>query len=141
MTEGFLKRYSFNIAANDFMTAGKGSSTIKNLLKSMGINANIIRRIAIISYEAEINSGIHSFGGKLHCDLYEDKIIIMAEDVGPGIEDVDLALTEGYSTAPESIRELGFGAGMGLPNMMKYSDEFDITTSREGTVIKITILL
>lgn len=141
MTEGFLKRYSFDVAANDFMAAGKGSSTIKNLLKSMGIDANVIRRIAIVSYEAEINIVIHSFGGKLHCDLYEDKIMIVSEDVGPGIENVDLALTEGFSTAPESIRELGFGAGMGLPNMMRYSDGFDITTGKEGTVIKITILL
>ncbi len=141
MTEGFLKRYSFDVAANDFMAAGKGSSTIKNLLKSMGIDANVIRRIAIVSYEAEINIVIHSFGGKLHCDLYEDKIMIVSEDVGPGIENVDLALTEGFSTAPESIRELGFGAGMGLPNMMRYSDEFDIATGKEGTVIKITILL
>ena len=141
MTENFLKRYSYNVLANDFIAAGKGSSAIKNLLKSMGIDANIIRRIAIISYEAEINIVIHSYGGKLHCDLYEDKIIIVSEDVGPGINNIDLALTEGYSTATESIRELGFGAGMGLPNMMKYSDNFEITSGSKGTVIKITILL
>lgn len=141
MTEGFLKRYSFDVAANDFMAAGKGSSTIKNLLKSMGIDANVIRRIAIVSYEAEINIVIHSYGGQLHCDLHEDKIIIVSEDTGPGIENVDLALTEGYSTAPESVRELGFGAGMGLPNMMKYSDDFEISTDSNGTVIKITVLL
>lgn len=141
MTEGFLKRYSFNIVANDFMSAGKGSSVIKNLLKAMGIDANVIRRIAIISYEAEINIVIHSYGGQLHCDLYEDKITIVSEDVGPGIENVDLALTEGYSTAPESVRELGFGAGMGLPNMIKYSDNFEITSSSNGTLIKITISL
>jgi len=115
MNEGFLKRYSFNIAANDFMSAGKGSSSIKNILKSMGIDATVIRKIAIVSYEAEMNIVIHSLGGELHCDLYDNKIIILSEDAGPGIEDLNLALTEGYSTAPESIRELGFGAGMGLP--------------------------
>ncbi len=141
MNEGFLKRYSFNIAANDFMSAGKGSSSIKNILKSMGIDATVIRKIAIVSYEAEMNIVIHSLGGELHCDLYDNKIIILSEDAGPGIEDLNLALTEGYSTAPESIRELGFGAGMGLPNMMKYSDDFKITTGRDGTVIKITFLM
>lgn len=141
MTEGFLKRYSFNVTANDFMAAGKGSSAIKNLLKSLGIDSGIIRRIAIVSYEAEINIVIHSFGGHLNCDLYEDKITIISQDVGPGIESVELALTEGYSTASESVRELGFGAGMGLPNMKKYSDDFEITSSKNGTVIKITILL
>lgn len=141
MTEGFLRRYSFDVAANDFIAAGKGSSTIKNLLKSMGIDANVIRRIAIVSYEAEINIVIHSYGGQLHCDLYEDKIVIVTEDTGPGIENVDLALTEGFSTASESIRELGFGAGMGLPNMMKYSDDFEITTGSDGTHIEITVLL
>lgn len=137
----FLKRYSFNVIANDFMVAGKGSSSIKNLLKAMGIDANVIRRIAIVSYEAEINIVIHSYGGKLHCDLYDDRILIIAEDIGPGIENIDLALTEGYSTAPESIRELGFGAGMGLPNMKKYADYFEIKSSSKGTNIKITVLL
>ncbi|NYB74064.1 anti-sigma regulatory factor [Sedimentibacter hydroxybenzoicus DSM 7310] len=141
MTDKLLIRYSYNIAANDFIAAGKGSSSIKNTLKSMGIDASTIRRIAIISYEAEINLVIHSYGGMLHCDLYENKIDIITEDKGPGIENIDLALTEGYSTATESVRELGFGAGMGLPNMKKYSDDFDIASSREGTFIKITVLL
>lgn len=141
MTDGFLKRISFNVVSNDFIAAGKGSSTIKNLLKSMGIDANIVRRIAIISYEAEINIVIHSYGGQLHCDLYDDKIVIVSDDVGPGIENVELAMTEGFSTATDSVRELGFGAGMGLPNMKKYSDDFEIESSKNGTVIKITVLL
>lgn len=141
MTDGFLKRLSFNVFANDFIAAGKGSSTIKNILKSMGLEASIIRRIAIISYEAEINIVIHSYGGQLHCDLYEDRITIISDDTGPGIMDIDLALTEGYSTATESVRELGFGAGMGLPNMKKYSDDFEITSSSKGTIIKISVYL
>ena len=141
MTDGFLKRLSFNVVANDFIAAGKGSSSIKNLLKSMGLEPGIIRKIAIISYEAEINIVIHSLGGQLHCELYEDKITIISEDTGPGIKDIDLAMTEGFSTAPESVRELGFGAGMGLPNMKNYSDDFDIKSSREGTIIKISVFL
>lgn len=141
MTDKFLIRYSHNITANDFVAAGKGSSAIKNTLKAMGIEASIIRKIAIISYEAEINIVIHSFGGMIHCDLYEDKIVIISEDTGPGIGNIELALTEGYSTAPESVRELGFGAGMGLPNMKKYSDDLNITSSSKGTIIKITVLL
>lgn len=141
MTENFLKRYSFNIAANDFINAGKASSAIKGNLKSMGINAHIVRRIAIISYEAEINIVIHSLGGQLNCDLYHDKIVITSTDVGPGIKDIEMAMTEGFSTAPESVRELGFGAGMGLPNMKKYSDDFRITSGSSGTEIVITIYL
>jgi len=141
MTDFFLKRLSFNIVANDFTVAGKSSSAIKNFLKSMGLEASVIRRIAIISYEAEINIVIHSCGGKLHCDLYEDKITIISEDTGPGIANIDLALTEGYSTAPESVRELGFGAGMGLPNMKNYSDDFEIKSSSEGTFIKISVFV
>lgn len=136
-----LKRYSYRIIANDFMVAGKGSSSIKSNLKSLGIDAIIIRRIAIISYEAEMNIVIHSFGGKIHCDIYENKIVLISEDTGPGIKDVDLAMTEGYSTATESVRELGFGAGMGLPNMKKYSDNFEITTGSEGTRITVTVYL
>lgn len=141
MTEKLLKRYSFNITANDFINAGKASSAIKGNLKSMGINAHIVRRIAIISYEAEINIVIHSFGGQLHCDLYDDKIVITSKDVGPGINDIEMAMTEGFSTAPESVRELGFGAGMGLPNMKKYSDDFEITSGSNGTEIEITIFI
>lgn len=141
MSENLLKRYSYNIVANDYISAGKASSLIKSNLKSLGINAVAIRKLAIISYEAEINIVIHSFGGQLHCDIYEDKIQIIAVDNGPGIKDIELALSEGYSTASDKVRELGFGAGMGLPNMKRYSDEFFITSSEKGTLIKIGIIL
>ena len=141
MTDGILKRYSYNVNANDFTAAGKGSSAIKSNLKSLGIDANIIRKIAIISYEAEINIVIHSYGGKLHCDIYENKIVIISEDTGPGIKDVDMAMTEGFSTATDNIRELGFGAGMGLPNIKRYSDKLEIKTGNEGTTITVTICL
>jgi len=141
MTDRILKRYSYNVSANDFTAAGKGSSAIKSNLKSLGIDSNVIRKIAIVSYEAEINIVIHSYGGKLHCDIYENKIIIISEDTGPGIKDVEMAMKEGFSTATDSIRELGFGAGMGLPNIKRYSDEIEIKTSDEGTTIEVTICL
>ncbi|QSX06198.1 anti-sigma regulatory factor [Sedimentibacter sp. zth1] len=137
--ENFLKRYSCDVVANNFSNAGKGSSDIKKNLKLLNIDPAIIRRIAIVSYEAEINLVIHSLGGKLHCDIYEHKIIIISEDIGPGIPNVELAMTEGYSTASSSVREFGFGAGMGLPNMKKWSDDFNITTKKTGTEISMTI--
>lgn len=140
-SDGLIKRFIYPIIANDFKVAGKSSSEIKSNLKSIGIDARIIRKIAIISYEAEINIVIHSLGGNLYCDLYEDKIVIVSEDRGPGIPDIEMAMTEGFSTASEDIRELGFGAGMGLPNMKRYSDEFEIESSKSGTIIKITILI
>lgn len=139
--KGLIKRIAYNINANDFKGAGKSSSSIKSNLKAIGIDARILRKIAIISYEAEINIVIHSNGGYLFCDLYEDKIVIIAEDNGPGIPDIEKAMMEGFSTATESVRELGFGAGMGLPNMKRYSDEFEIESSVNGTRIKITILI
>lgn len=136
-----LKRYEFDIVANDFSLAGKGSSEIKKNLKNLGVDPRIIRKVSIVSYEAEINIIIHTYGGTLTCDIYEDKIVILSDDVGPGIGDIKLAMTEGYSTASNSVREYGFGAGMGLPNMNKWSDEFDIKTSRSGTHISMTIML
>ena len=137
----YLKRYTYKIKANDFSLAGKGSSDIKKNLKMLDIDPKVIRKIAIVSYEAEINMVIHSLGGELHCDIYEDKIIIISDDIGPGIDNIELAMTEGYSTASSTVRELGFGAGMGLPNMKRWSDEFLITTQKSGTKIFMTILI
>ena len=137
----YLKRYTYKVIANDFSLAGKGSSDIKKNLKMLDIDPKVIRKIAIVSYEAEINMVIHSLGGELHCDIYEDKIIIISDDIGPGIDNIELAMTEGYSTASSTVRELGFGAGMGLPNMKRWSDEFFITTQKNGTKIFMTILI
>ncbi len=136
-----LKRYTYKIIANDFSLAGKGSSDIKKNLKILGIDPKVIRKVAIVSYEAEINMVIHSYGGELHCDIYENKIVIVSDDVGPGIADVELAMTEGYSTASSTVRELGFGAGMGLPNMKRWSDDFEINTQKSGTKIFMTVLI
>nr|WP_312575962.1 ATP-binding protein [Sedimentibacter sp.] len=139
--DSLIKRYSYTIVRNDFVTAGKSSSDIKCNLKAIGIDSRIIRKIAIISYEAEMNIVIHSLGGKLHCDIYEDKIVIVSEDIGPGIPDIEKAMTEGFSTAPDNVRELGFGAGMGLPNIKRYSDDFEISSNSGGTMITVTVLI
>lgn len=118
--------FEYPVMTMDFSTAGEASSTIKKILRELGMDATIIRRVAIATYEAEINIAIHSTGGKIKLAVYPDMLIITAEDQGPGIADIDLAMQKGYSTATNEVRELGFGAGMGLPNMKKCSDEFDI---------------
>ncbi len=136
-----IKCYNYKIDKNDFVNAGKVSSEIKKNLKKIGFTNRIIRRIAVISYEGEMNIIIHSEGGEIDFEIYEDKIILKINDKGPGIDDVNLAMTEGYSTAPSEIRELGFGAGMGLPNINNCSDNFNITSSKNGTKIESTICL
>src|SRR5690554_6276402 len=111
----------FEIPEKDFNTAGKGSSELKNLLKRLGVNSEILRRIAVASYEAEINVAAHSKGGIMHSAVYDELIHIRFQDEGPGIEDIDQAMVPGYSTADDLVRELGFGAGLGLPNIKKNS--------------------
>ena len=120
---------SFTTVCNDFEIAGKASTEIKKALKSRNIDPKIIRRVAIASYELEINQVVHSHGGTINCSIHPDKVIITATDTGPGIEDVSLVLQEGWSTANEWIRSLGFGAGMGLPNTKRVSDDFSIKSS------------
>jgi Anti-sigma regulatory factor (Ser/Thr protein kinase) len=120
--------YTFEIEKNDFIRAGEASSTIKKLLRQLGIDPSVIRRAAIATYEAEMNIVIHSEGGNIIAYIYPQCIEIIARDSGPGIADIELAMQEGYSTAPDSIREMGFGAGMGLSNMKRCSDIFKIET-------------
>jgi CBS domain-containing protein len=127
---------SFATVRFDFELAGRASTDIKKALKRLNINPKVIRRIAIASYELEINQVVHSLGGTIACSIQTDKVVITAKDTGPGIEDLDLALQEGWSTANEWIRSLGFGAGMGLANTKRVSDEFHIESSpKETTVI------
>lgn len=121
-----LIQYNFNVEKDDFDRAGEASSNIKKILRQLGIDAAIIRRIAIATYEAEINIVIHSLGGKIDLEVDPSSIKIVAKDRGPGIANVDLAMQEGYSTASDKVREMGFGAGMGLPNMKKCSDKFEV---------------
>jgi anti-sigma regulatory factor (Ser/Thr protein kinase) len=120
----------FAVPEKDFNTAGKGSSEVKNLLKRLGVDSDILRRIAVASYEAEINVAAHSQGGVMHSEIFDDLIHIRFEDEGPGIEDIDQAMVPGYSTADELVRELGFGAGLGLPNIKKNSDAMHIVSAK-----------
>ena len=139
--EELIKRYEYEIVANDFDIAGSASSAIKRNLKSIGVDPGIVRKVAIVSYEAEINIIIHSNGGVMFLEIYRDRLTIRAHDNGPGIKNIELAMSEGFSTATNEAREFGFGAGMGLPNMKKYSDNFNITSCSEGTRIDIDIYM
>ena len=128
--------YTYTIIKDDYANAGKVSSQIKKLFKDLQINPDIIRRMAIACYEAEINMIIHSYGGIIKLTI-DDKVRFIFKDSGPGIANIDLALQPGYSTADERARELGFGAGMGLPNIKRVSDEFSIESSEKGTVLTL----
>ena len=130
----------YRIEGNNFMVAGTASNNIKNTLKMLGIQSDVCRRSAVIAYEAEINLVIHANGGMLKAVISEDRLEITAEDEGPGIPDIEQAMTEGYTTASNQAREMGFGAGMGLPNIKRNSDIFEIeSTLGKGTVLRSTV--
>ena len=131
-----LMKKVYPVAARDFATAGEASGRIKNTLKQLGVDMGVVRRVAIASYEAELNLVIHSDGGEMELCVTPSTVTITTRDKGPGIPDLALAMQEGYSTASEQARNLGFGAGMGLPNMKRNADEFDIqSTVGVGTQI------
>ena len=135
-------KMNYVVDGTDFTTAGEASTSVKMKLKQLGIAPDIIRRVSIAMYEAEINTVIHGGGGEAEVELESDKITIRLIDHGKGIPDVDKAMQEGWSTAPEEVRNLGFGAGMGLPNIKKYSDELYIDTEvGKGTTVTIIINL
>jgi anti-sigma regulatory factor (Ser/Thr protein kinase) len=130
----------FEIISRDFLRAGDAASTIKRYLSQNGFEPELVRRAAVAAYEAEMNIVIHSLGGMLTAQVEPDLLLITAVDVGPGIPDIPLAMTEGWSTADEEARRMGFGAGMGLPNMQKCSDRFEISSSPgTGTMIRMTL--
>ena len=134
--------FSYTISGDDFTRAGEASSAIKNKLKLLGVNASAIRKVAIAMYEGEINMVIHANGGEITVTISDSEIKIVLADVGPGISDISKAMQEGYSTAPEEVRSLGFGAGMGLPNMKKYSDDFQIeSVVGKGTTVTMKVFL
>lgn len=116
----------YEIEKQDFVKAGQASSDIKKVLKQLGVASEITRKVAITTYEAEMNIVIHSYGGYIEVVIDEECIRIKAKDRGPGIKNIELAMQEGYTTATDKVRELGFGAGMGLPNIKRCSDEFQI---------------
>lgn len=135
-------RLHYDIDGTDLLAAGEASSAVKKILKQLGVTPEIIRKLAISMYEAEINTVIHAGGGFVDVEITTEQIFVRFTDKGPGIEDVSLAMKEGYTTATQSVREMGFGAGMGLPNMKRYSDEMNISSVvGEGTVVEITVFI
>ncbi|MBQ8509580.1 MAG: ATP-binding protein [Clostridia bacterium] len=135
-------KFHFDVDGHDFSSAGEASVAVKQKLRALGYPPDIIRKVSIAMYEGEINMVIHASGGTADVEVHEDKIVIILRDTGPGIPNVELAMQEGYSTARENIRVLGFGAGMGLPNMKKYTDSMQIdTTVGQGTTITMTVNL
>ena len=122
----FIQEYS--IRGWDFTRAGEASCEIKNILKQIGVSQDVIRRVAIASYEAEMNVVMYARLGTIRCEIDTAKIKITIEDEGPGIADIDLAMQEGFSTATPEMREMGFGAGMGLPNIKRNADDCEITS-------------
>lgn len=132
--------FRFDVDGENFTSAGEASVQVKKNLRSLGIAPDIIRRVSIAMYEGEINMVIHAGGGRAEVLVEPDKITIILTDEGPGIADVSQAMQEGFSTAPDNIRALGFGAGMGLPNMKRYTDTMDIDTELgKGTTITMTV--
>ena len=133
-------KFKYNVQGNNFASAGQASVMVKKNLRQIGLSPEIIRRVSIAMYEGEINMVIHAGGGEADVIVSEDKIEIILADKGPGIADVNLAMQEGYSTATEQVRSLGFGAGMGLPNMKRYTDYMHIDTEiGVGTTITMRV--
>jgi anti-sigma regulatory factor (Ser/Thr protein kinase) len=135
-------RVRYDVDGEDYVSAGSASSDVKTTLKKLGLSPDVIKRVAICMYEGEINLVIHAGGGTAQADLHPDRIEITLTDHGPGIPDLDKAMQEGFSTASEAARNLGFGAGMGLPNMHKYADVMRIdSVVGQGTTVHMTIFL
>lgn len=132
--------FQYDVDGKDFTRAGEASSDMKNKLKTMNLDPAVVRRVAIAMYEGEINMVIHADGGTIDVDLYPEHLVLTLKDQGPGIPDIDKAMQEGYSTAPDEIVSLGFGAGMGLPNMKRASDEMQIdSVLGVGTTVTMRI--
>ena len=132
--------FRFDVEGDDFTSAGQASVQVKKNLRQLGFDAEIIRRASIAMYEGEINMVIHAGGGTAEVSVCEDFIEIVLDDHGPGIKDIDQAMQAGYSTASDTIRSLGFGAGMGLPNMKRYTDEMRIESEiGRGTTIYMSV--
>ena len=133
-------KFHFNVDGDDFTSAGEASVNVKKLLRQMNVAPDIIKRVSIAMYEGEINMVIHADGGNADVYVYPEKIKIVLEDRGPGIPDIDLAMQEGYSTAKDNVRSLGFGAGMGIPNMKKYTDRLEIESEvGKGTTVTMEV--
>ncbi len=135
-------KLKYEVDSDDFTRAGEASSNVKRNLKLMGVDPDTVRKVAISLYEGEINMVIHSKGGEIEVVISPDEIEMILADKGPGIEDIELAMKAGYSTAPDNIRSLGFGAGMGLPNMKRYSDDLKIDSKvGVGTTVMMKVYI
>lgn len=133
-------KLSFDVDGDDFESAGHASERVKMRLKQLGFEPSFVRRVAIVMYEGEINMVIHASGGVAEVEIFGDRVEVKLADRGKGIENIELAMQEGFSTAPDNVRSLGFGAGMGLPNMKKYSDDMRIESEvGVGTTVYLTV--
>ena len=132
----------FFLTGKDFKNAGAASSSLKGILEGMGVPPAVIRRVSIASFEAEMNTIIYAVAGMMSYSITPEMIKIRVQDMGPGIENIELAMKEGYSTAPDYIREMGFGSGMGLPNIKKNADLLTVNSlAGEGTTVEFIINL
>lgn len=130
----------YQVYEADFVNAGAASSAIKKTLKQLNISPQIVKRVVVALYEAEVNAIAHAYGGMIYADIEPDKIILKVEDKGPGIPDIDWAMQEGNSTASPEVRNMGFGAGMGLPNIQKNVDKLNVTsTVGVGTTVEMEV--
>jgi anti-sigma regulatory factor (Ser/Thr protein kinase) len=133
---------SFNIQGGDFTMAGTASSQVKRALKQLGVDASVIKRVVVALYEAEVNIVAHAYKGIITADIDPERVFLRLVDEGPGIEDIEKAMTPGFSTASQEVREMGFGAGMGLPNISRNADVLNIhSIPGKGTTLEITILI
>jgi anti-sigma regulatory factor (Ser/Thr protein kinase) len=131
--------FTFNVEGGDFTNAGTASSHVKKMMKQLGVDASIVKRTVVALYEAEVNIVAHAFCGVITVDIEEDKIYIKLEDEGPGIPDIPQAMQKGFSTATPKVREMGFGAGMGLPNIQSNTDHLTVNSEvGKGTVVELT---
>ena len=130
--------FDYTVTPEDTNIAGRASTQFKSVMKELGVPAQVIRALSIAMYEGEINMVIHANGGKIHCEIDNDKITVTMKDEGPGIPDIEKAMLPGWSTASEEARELGFGAGMGLPNIKKWSSSMEVD-SKEGVGTTLTM--
>lgn len=137
-----LINFEFNIEGGNFTKAGTASSQLKKILKQLNVDPKIIKRVVVALYEAEVNVVAHAYSGIVFIEITTDKISLKLVDEGPGIPDIELAMQTGYSTASSAVREMGFGAGMGLPNIKNNCDELNITSEvSKGTIVEMAIYL
>jgi serine/threonine-protein kinase RsbT len=135
-------KFKYEIEGGNFSKAGNASSAVKKILKQLNVPPSLIKRLVVALYEGEVNVVAHAWNGTISVDIEPDQIFVSIEDEGPGISDIEQAMQEGYSTASQSVREMGFGAGMGLANMNKNADKLEIKSDvGKGTTVEITLYL